>query len=92
MRIVFVSLLVSLTACAQGVKTAIEDRIAEHIIEHRKDLLTAKPQEGITRGSVTGQATAPGFDHPDELAAEGQRYQKVLEKYPIQIKVGFSGN
>jgi arylsulfatase len=70
MRTVTVLLLLMLPACAQGMRTAIEDRIAEHIIEHRKDLTTAKPQEGITRGSVTGQATAPGFDHPDEYITE----------------------
>jgi arylsulfatase A-like enzyme len=70
MRRFMVLLLVSLTACAQGMKSAIEQRIAEQIIEHRKVLVTAPPQEGITRGSVTGQATAPGFDHPDEYITE----------------------
>lgn len=70
MRRILVLSLVSLCACAQDMKTAIEQRVAEHIIEHRKDLTTAKPQTGITRGSVTGQATAPGFDHPDEYITE----------------------
>jgi arylsulfatase A-like enzyme len=72
MRLVFVLsvTLLTLTACSQEVKNSIEQRVAEQIIAHRKDLLTAKPQEGITRGSVTGQATAPGFDHPDEYITE----------------------
>jgi arylsulfatase A-like enzyme len=70
MRRLVVLILLSLTACGEGVKTAIEKRVAQYIVEHRKDLVTAPPQEGITRGSVTGQATAPGFDHPDEYITE----------------------
>lgn len=70
MRRCLVLLFASLTACAESVTTAIEDRVAEHIIEHRKDLTTARPQAGITRGSVTGQATAPGFDHDDEYITQ----------------------
>lgn len=47
------------------------------------------------KGSATLELENVGIRHLPMgvlLAAEGRRYQKVLEQYPIHIKVGFSGN
>lgn len=69
-RIVLFFLCLSCVGCTQATKNAIEHRVAEEIIKRRPELTTVKPQEGITRGSVTGQATAKGYDHPNEYITE----------------------
>ncbi|MGB5808977.1 MAG: sulfatase-like hydrolase/transferase [Polyangiales bacterium] len=60
----------SLGGCTQAAKNSIEHRVANEIIERRPELTTVKPQEGISRGSATGQATAKGYDHPNEYITE----------------------
>ncbi|MEM8606201.1 MAG: sulfatase-like hydrolase/transferase [Myxococcota bacterium] len=67
--VVVVSVL-GLNGCTQATKNSIEHRVANEIIERRPELTTVKPQEGISRGSVTGQATGKGYDHPNEYITE----------------------
>jgi len=67
---IFLVLCLCVAGCTQSAKNAIEHRIANEIIERRPDLTTVKPQEGIRRGSATGQATAEGYDHPNEYITE----------------------
>jgi len=63
-------LALALVGCTEKQKTAIKDEVAKELIKRRSDLSTVKPQEGIVRGSATGQATAKGYDHPDEYIAD----------------------
>ncbi|MEM6583470.1 MAG: sulfatase-like hydrolase/transferase [Pseudomonadota bacterium] len=62
--------LVGLAGCTQDEKTALRNEVARELIARRSDLTVADPQGQITRGSVTGQATAKGYDHPDQYLAE----------------------
>lgn len=62
-------LILSLLGCKQA-RTAIEQRVANQYLKQHFNPTVAEPQEGITRGSVTGQATAPGYDHPNEYITE----------------------
>jgi len=59
-----------LSACTQGQKEALKEEVAQQLIKRKKDLTTADPQGQIVRGSVTGQATAKGYDHPEEYIAD----------------------
>lgn len=69
-RTLFLLIALGLAGCTQAQKNAIKEEVAAELIKRRKDLATAEPQEGIVRGSVTGQATAKGYDHPDEYIAD----------------------
>jgi arylsulfatase len=69
-RSLLLLIVLGITGCTQAQKTAIKEEVATELIKRRKDLTTAEPQDEIVRGSVTGQATAKGYDHPDEYMAD----------------------
>ena len=69
-RTLFVMSLFGLALGCTQARNAIEQRVANEALKRRPDLTTVEPQKGITRGSVTGQATAQGYDHPNEYITE----------------------
>lgn len=58
------------TAACEKEREAIKMEVAKEIIDRMKELPTAEPAGEISRGSVTGQATAPGHNHPNEYLTE----------------------
>ena len=69
-RTLLICITLGLLGCTQSTKNAIEQRVANEIIERRPELTTAKPEKGIVRGSATGQTSAPGFDHKNEYITQ----------------------